>query len=232
MVLTAARVPVLAVVLEVQRDRDLDKRWSWPVYVTTLRARLRCPTVLMVVCIDAAIASWCAVPIELGNPGTRMVPLVLGPDRVPVVTDVEQASRVPELAVLSAVAHGSGPDRGKVFGALLGGLDTVDEERAKLYLDVVLDALPTAARSYLEALMAAGTYEYRSDFARRYVGQGRAEGNAEGEARALLAVLDARGISVPEDARTRITSCTDLDQLDTWVRRAVTADSVQDLFVG
>lgn len=80
--------------------------------------------------------------------------------------------------------------------------------------------------------MAAGTYEYRSDFARRYVGQGRAEGNAEGEARALLAVLDARGISVPEDARTRITSCTDLDQLDTWVRRAVTADSVQDLFVG
>jgi len=57
-----------------------------------------------------------------------------------------------------------------------------------------------------------------------------AEGEARGEARAVLAVLDARGIEVPDPEREDITGCTDLDQLDTWIRRAVTANKVQDLF--
>ncbi|MGQ0779012.1 MAG: hypothetical protein ACT4NY_32135, partial [Pseudonocardiales bacterium] len=57
-----------------------------------------------------------------------------------------------------------------------------------------------------------------------------AKGEAKGEAKAVLAVLDARGIDVPEDVRTRITGCSDLGQLDAWVRRAATADSVKDLF--
>lgn len=43
-------------------------------------------------------------------------------------------------------------------------------------------------------------------------------------------LLAARGIEVPDDARTRITECTDLDQLDGWVRRAATATSITDLF--
>jgi hypothetical protein len=30
--------------------------------------------------------------------------------------------------------------------------------------------------------------------------------------------------------RTEITDCTDLEQLNTWIRRAVTVDKVQDLF--
>jgi hypothetical protein len=79
--------------------------------------------------------------------------------------------------------------------------------------------------------MITQKYEYQSDFARRYFGQGKAEGKAEGEAKAVLAVLATRGIEVPDDARARITSCTDLDQLETWVRRAVTAHCVHDLFV-
>jgi hypothetical protein len=38
---------VLAIVLEVQRDKDLDKEYSWPVYVTVVRAKKRCPTVVL-----------------------------------------------------------------------------------------------------------------------------------------------------------------------------------------
>jgi hypothetical protein len=60
--------------------------------------------------------------------------------------------------------------------------------------------------------------------------KGMAEGKAEGEARAVLTFLDARGIEVPDSVREDIAGCTDLDQLDTWIRRAATADKVQDLF--
>jgi len=164
--------------------------------------------------------------------------MVVGPDRVPVVTDAEHAARVPELAVLSALAHGADPNRSTVLDALLSALTTVDSPRAELYCDLVLAALPEAAQRYLEELMATGTYEYQSDFARRYFSRGKAEGEAagkaegkaEGKATAVLAVLHARGIDVPADIRTRIVECSDLDRLDTWVRRAATADTVHDLF--
>ena len=189
---------------------------------------------LLVVCVDTATAAWCAAPIQLGHPGLVLSPLVLGPDQVPLVTDADQASQTLELAVLSAMAHGTHPDRDKILHALLSALASVDPERATLYNDIVLAALPAAARRYLEALMTTGTYEYQSDFVRKFVFQGRAEGRVEGEAKgeakAVLAVLDARGIDVPDDVRVRITECSDLDQLDTWVRRAATADSINDLF--
>lgn len=224
------KAPVLAVVVEVQLRRDGGKRWTWPVYLATLRARLRCPTVLLVICPDTATAAWCGAPIDLGHPGWTLTPLVLGPDRVPVVTDAEQARDAPELAVLSALTHGAHPDREKVLHALLAGLATVDREHVAMYSDVVFAALPAAARRHLEELMSTGTYEYQSDFVRRYIHQGRAEGEAKGEAKAVLAVLAARGIDVPDDARARIAECNVLDQLDTWVRRAATAEAVQDLF--
>lgn len=221
--------PVSAVVVEVQLGRDGDKRWSWPVYLATLRARLRCPVVLLVVCVDEAIAGWAATPIELG-PGARVSPVVLGPDRVPRITDAATAAAVPELAVLSAMSHGGRPDRLAVLDALLGALQAVDEQRATLYSDVVLAVLPVAAQRYLEALMTSRTHDYQTEFVRRYVLQGRAEGEAKGEAKAILAVLEARGVDVPDHARARISECTDLQQLDTWIRRAATARSVEDLF--
>lgn len=233
--LTHAERPVLAVVVEVQLGRDQEKRWTWPIYLATLRGRLRCPTVLLVICVDTVTATWCATPIELGHPGARLTPLVLGPDRVPVVTDGEEAARAPELTVLSAMAHGAEPDGSGVLDALLGALEAVDVDLALLYSDVVLATLPVAARSYLEALVTARTYEYQSDFARRFFFQGKAEGKAEGQAEAkasaVLAVLAARGIDVSTVAKARIAECSDLDQLDTWIRRAVIADSVYDLFV-
>jgi len=43
-----------------------------------------------------------------------------------VVVDPEQAARLPELAVLSAMAHGTHPDRGEIWHALLTALATVD----------------------------------------------------------------------------------------------------------
>lgn len=229
-VLTDHDAPVVAVVVEVQLRRDLAKRRSWPVYLATLYARLRCAAMLLVVCPDPATAIWCAAPIELGHPGWTLCPLVLGPDRVPVVTDAVQAARSPELAVLSAVAHGRYREHEKVLDALMAALEAVDHDHANLYADVVLAALPEAARQYLEDLMTTGTYEYQSDFARRYFGQGKTEGRTEGKAEAVLAVLAARSVEVSAQAHRRIAECSDLDQLESWLRRASTAESISDLF--
>jgi hypothetical protein len=233
-VLTSDDVPVSAVVVEVQLRRDPAKRWSWPVYLTTLRARLRASVVLLVVCPDRTTATWCAAPIDLGHPDWALRPVVIAPDQVPVLTDPEEAVGKPELAVLSAMAHGAGTDGDKVLSAFMAGLRALSDDQANLYTDLVLMTLPAAARARLEELMSTGTWEYKSDFARRYYGQGRAEGRdegiAEGEARAVLRFLDARGIDVPHAARERIMGCTDLDQLETWEHRAATVSTIDELF--
>ncbi|MEV7807179.1 hypothetical protein AB0O28_29960 [Microbispora sp. NPDC088329] len=61
--------------------------------------------------------------------------------------------------------------------------------------------------------------------------QGREEGRAEGEIEAILAVLDARGLEIPSEARERINRCSDLHILGKWIRRAATATSVDDIFL-
>ena len=69
-------------------------------------------------------------------------------------------------------------------------------------------------------------YEYQSDFAKKYVAQGRAEGSADEAARALLTVLRVRGIEVPEAARERILSQKDPERLERWHERAIVATSL------
>jgi hypothetical protein len=77
--------------------------------------------------------------------------------------------------------------------------------------------------------MTTTSHRYQSDFARRYFSEGEASGEARGEAKALLTILDARGIEIPDEIRADITNCTDLDQLGAWIRRAATATKIQDL---
>lgn len=78
--------------------------------------------------------------------------------------------------------------------------------------------------------MANGTYEYRSDFAKKYMAQGRAEGRAEGKVAAVLHFLDARGIALTDEQRRRISACTDTRVIDRWIERAVSAASADQLF--
>ena len=222
---------VLAVVVEAQLHTDIRKRRSWPVYVATVHSRLDCPVMLLVMSANPAVATWCATPITVGEPDFILTPQVIGPREIPIVTDPAQARRSPEVAVLSAMAHGDeGPDQKPVLEAFLTALSTLDHDHSTLYADVVLTALSAAARDYLEAIMTTTPYRYESDFARRYFDQGEAQGEARGKAQALLAVLGARGIEVPPEVHDRVANCDDLAQLDLWVTRAATATSVDELF--
>jgi hypothetical protein len=43
-------------------------------------------------------------------------------------------------------------------------------------------------------------------------------------------VLETRGLEISSDTRDRITRCDDLNMLETWIRRAVTVSSADELF--
>jgi hypothetical protein len=217
--------PVLGIVIEVQLQKDDRKRFTWPVYVAGLRARLACAACVLVVTPSETVADWCRAPIDLG-PGGALSPLVVGPASVPVVDDVAVAERAPELAVLSAMAHGQEPHAEAIGRAALFATLRLEDERQLLYSDLVFAALSEAAKAALEDIMAGGTYEFQSDFAKKHQAKGRAEGRTE----SLLAVLEARGLRASDEARARILACTDVTLLDAWIRKAVAISSVDELF--
>jgi hypothetical protein len=74
--------PVFGIVLEVQLGKDETKRYSWPVYVVSLRARIQCECCLLVITPSASVAHWAARPIRVG-PHFELTPWVLGPEGIP-----------------------------------------------------------------------------------------------------------------------------------------------------
>ena len=160
---------------------------------------------------------------------------LLGPEAVPVVTEQQVASAAPELAVLSAMAHGQSERGFDVGKAALEAVMTLDEDRVLFYNDLVVAALSEAARRSLEALMQPEGYEYQSDFARKYFGNGKAEGKAEGEAKGkrdmLLLLFERAGVALSDTQQQKLESCDNLKQLDRWIRQ-VLDDATPDDILG
>ncbi|HEY6726436.1 MAG TPA: hypothetical protein VI197_20510 [Polyangiaceae bacterium] len=217
--------PVLGIVVEVQLAPDARKRFSWPVYVAGLRARLECPCCLLVVTASDKTAEWAQEPIALG-PGSKLMPLVVGPRGVPVITDPERAKQDPELAVLSVMAHGRGDVETAVQIALSAAAGSVplDEDRRVLYFDLIEAALSEAARKAFE--MLPQNYEFQGPTYKK----AKLEGQAVMAAASVLDVLEARGLSVSDEVRQRVQGSTDLEQLRRWIRRAAVITSADELF--
>jgi hypothetical protein len=217
--------PVVLVV-EVQLERDAEKRFSWPAYATLLRARYRCRVWLLVFAPRPAVARWCAKPIDIGN-GALFTPTVLSAEAIPIVVDAAVARAAPELSVLSALAHG-GEDQTQATAIGLAGLaavKTLETERAVIYFDLIRAALGEAARKAIDAMLPQG-YKFQSDIAL----QNQALGEARGKANSVLTVLDARGLVPSPEQRARILACTERTQLDRWLQQAVTASDPSQLF--
>ncbi|MGH8217134.1 MAG: DUF4351 domain-containing protein [Steroidobacteraceae bacterium] len=239
-VLLLRQKPVFDIVVEVQLGRDEDKPYVWPAYAANLRVRIRCPVCLLVMTPQEAVARWAAKPIELGGQN-RWVPWVVGPSGVPQISDEARASEAPELAVLSAMAHGRDPDPLKAariaHGAHLASLG-LDADRGRLYFDLVSNSLSEAARRALQAMDPA-KYEYQSEFARRYIRLGReegkaegmaegmAEGKAEGRAEILIKLLGLRFGALPPGAEARIRGA-GIEELDRLAVRVLTAQTLED----
>ncbi|MEP7119608.1 MAG: hypothetical protein ABJE95_01815 [Byssovorax sp.] len=174
---------VLAIVLEVQRDEDPDKKFSWPVYVTVVRARKRCDTVVLVIAPDADVAAWSAQRIDLGLGLGQVTPLVLGPAVVPEVTDLTEAAKDAEISVLSAVAHGNGPNGHAVVRAALVALERLDREHAVVYFQIIWNGLREPMRRALEALVMERQIEGEATFPpfiQGLIDRGRTEGELKG----------------------------------------------------
>ncbi|MFC7826718.1 hypothetical protein [Streptomyces sp. NPDC057375] len=219
--------------VESQGKPDSDKPASWAYYLSHLHAKYRLPPLLLVVCADRRTADWASRHVDIGPvqwPSLTVRPLVLGPDSLPVINTPDEAARDIPLTVLSAAVHRRDPDAGAILKALataLKDLSADDESTASKFIELTEQGLGTTPAANLwRQIMAADLSFFQSQTAQNL----RAEGRAVGRAEAILLLLGDRGVEVPEEARGRILGCQDLEVLDLWVRRAVTAVSVAEVF--
>lgn len=94
----------------------------------------------------------------------------------------------------------------------------LEQAQAAMYADMVVASLGEAARSALQAMDPA-EYEWQSDFAKRYISQGRAE--------TVLKLLQLKFGSVPAEAEQRVRSAS-LDELDRFAEQLLSADSLEE----
>lgn len=236
----AAGELVLSIVLEVQRADDAAKKFSWPVYLAVVRSRTRCPAIVLVVAPDARVASWAGEVIDLGLSLSIVRPLVVGPGVLPEVTDPEVAIREPDLALLSAMAHGNGPNGFAVLIAAFKAVDRLDKERSAVYSWIILNVL---RRSVQEAVgkwimenrvTATIPEEDLPSFMREMLVRGRTEGELkgklEGKRDLLLHLVARRGLVLTAEERARIDACTDGATLEQWFDNVLTAKTNADVF--
>ena len=222
-----ARDPVRAVIVEAQKRTLHDKPPQWARYAAQLWTFLRCPVDVLVICPDAKAAFWYARPVPTTLPGYTHLPIVLPPSAVPAIASAREAAARPAMAALSVAYHGANP---AVCRAFAGGLSQLPRDDAVKYHEHAFNMAPLAVQRILEQLMTSGTWPVYSPIAKEHFGRGKKEGKQEGEAEAILLVLEARGLEVTVAERERITGCTDLKQLKKWVTRSATAEKASDLF--
>lgn len=242
-----ATKPFLVLIIEVQLGRNRRKPFSWFAYQACQHYRTRAPALLVVVTNDRAVARWAAGPFRSGQ--TTLRPIVLGPDDIPAITSVEDAKRSIALAFVSGIVHGRDRTAVRIGLALAHALADSDDDGLGLYWDAFLASLSKAVRRELEMelrVLVSENWRPRSDWGKDLFAKGEAKGRAEGRAegttvgeaigetkgtaKAILAVLEERGLPITPALRKRITVCNDLPLLERWLRRASTAASVEEAF--
>ncbi len=106
--------------------------------------------------------------------------------------------------------------------------------RVARYLHHLGDEQPyEAMRGVLHSIMEAKRAEaFMRTMAEVLKAQGRQEGEAKGLVKAVIQVLEVRGVRIDDASRQRIQSCMDVATLERWHKRALTTTRLSEVLDG
>ncbi|MFN3201943.1 MAG: hypothetical protein ACE366_26290 [Bradymonadia bacterium] len=217
-------------VVEVQLSVKEEKRVSWPCYHVLAWRRHRVPVEVLVFTPSQAVARWASTPVSLGTT-LEYQPTIVGPDGVPRIDDPAVASQVPELTLISTMAHGNRRHNEPILKACLAALDALDASDALLYYDVLFARLNAAAREVLHTMFNKHGYEFQSEFAINHIKQLEqrlAEGQLISLRRTQLKQAQIKFGALSEDHRERIEQA-EMPQLEVWLEHILSAETADAL---
>jgi hypothetical protein len=186
--------------------------------------------------------------IDIGQPGFRFLPFVVGGHRgLPPGGGLVFG---PELMMLNILTgrFKLKTNEARMF-ALMSIAAAADPDRRLEYNRIILEytykntkirqALEELMREhfvvpFIEGYVEQGRAKGLEEGRRHGMAEGRRDGRAEGRVEAsvsmLFAILAARSFTVLDQARALIGACTDPAQLETWASRAATAQTIDEVF--
>ena len=221
-------------VLEVQRDKKVEKPATWGFYGMTLVNRYKLPVVIVVVTTTVRCELWAAQGFDFGMGfGDRLTvkPLVLGPSTVKPILDAEQARADPVFAVLSVVVHRDRRNIGAILRAVAEAIEQTPAPDGIVladYIELVLGNDPSG--KLWRELMALHPDVFQGPTMRGIIDKATAQGLAEGKADFLLTAIKMRGIEIAQEQSARVKACADEQQLELWLSRVFDAANAADIF--
>ncbi len=221
-------------VIEVQLNRDDEKQRRWFAMAGMMFDARGVMGDVVILTHDASVARWASeVGHVVGPAGTRFAlePVVV----TLTLAEVELllATGRPELAVFAAwaVHDQRGRDAQEVVRAAVNVIESsaeaeLREALSRAMLSMLGEPLLAVIREMLmNPLTIPESPGYKA--LRRDI---EAIGEVRGKAEALVTVLEARGFDLDASTRDRISGCDDIETLNGWIARAVTAPSLGAVF--
>ena len=214
--------PAFAIIVEVQHKIDKRKRWSWLAYVANAAARFKCPVLLLVATWKPRVAAWARGPFPAGQPGFDLRPFAIDLSKLPTLHSAAMAPRIPELAVLCALAHPNAASAKAAIASLRG----LPFDRADLYSKSIASALSKSEALTLEKqMLEAPDVDYFKIFPnlcehlkQRFLNDGREDGRKEGVVAmqdVALKTIRSKLRRVPPDEQAAIRGLQDVEVLTT-----------------
>lgn len=220
--------PDHVIIVEAQKEPLEHKLVQMAKYSAAAWLQYDCPADVLVICPDKKTAAWYAQPVITGMGASHFRARALFPEQVPAITDPEQVTADPQVAVLSVAYHGGDE---KVTGAFIAGIRSLGEEEAAQYHEYAFAMSSQDVRDLLRRMMMTSTHwPVYSDMAKEHFGKGDEHGRAADRRDALLMIIEERGITLTDKQFKLIDDTSDLDRLKDWSRAAITAESADDIF--
>ena len=227
-----------AVVVEVQLEKDESKAWAWLLYIAAVWRELGCHTWALLFSPKRTVLVWAQHQLYPRRP--ELAPLVITPDLIPPITNLEHALSNMARAVLSVVLHGKGPDAVCCAAVAIEAIFQLAPRDHRRYLQLVQASISQddmqAVRCQLppEPRETLSEWEMESSLYQNGLDRGREQ--ALEQARAVLhatlfELLRARGLEPDASTVERVQACTQIDQLQAWIVRAGTISALDQLFV-
>ena len=224
--------------VEPQLDEDAAKLRRWVLMTAAALDRYGVMGDLIIVTPFASVATWAEHLIELaGAAGTRLylkpVVVLLGETEARALL----ATGRPELAFFAAWAMQSryGAAAQQIVETALHTAETEANEALRTELvRAILNVL--SAQMYARIREVFMSFQPKSEgpvlrmLREEFEGLAEKRGEARGRATVLLRHLSKRGFVVDEAVRERVLACQDVDRLDRWLDRVLTAASLAEVF--
>ncbi|MFN3199411.1 MAG: hypothetical protein ACE366_13490 [Bradymonadia bacterium] len=178
------------------------------------------PAAVLVFTPSQAVADWAAEPVKMGF-GQTYCPIVVGPDGIPRIEAPDVAIQVPQLALLSALAHGNRKHSRPVLEACIESWASLDEGQVTDYHDLLLMQLNAAVRKVLHTMLKERKRAYLSDTFNDLVDQGKRQ--------TLLKLAQLKFGELTAEQETRVRQA-DGEMLERWTESILTAETADDLF--